>query len=227
MDLSDTNSAGKELKKNPTIISKIQKSASKAPPPVFVVAENIDKELAKYVNKGKTKNSNFSMKSCVLEDSRASQISSENYEKYVDSDVEDARDGNKKKKNENHNHNESENVSINISQSYLDINDDDIDDQVEMEKKDKEKNYVKVALENKNKNKNEFDNGQNNKKIVEDYKNYDDSYDNDNDRNYSISDDDNDDYNLGIYDEKDENKDKDKDEDDAPQKFKVSSFAGN
>ena len=73
------------MKEDPIIISKNQKS--KAPSPVFVIADNMNENLLKFMNKNKIENS--SAKNVFLEESHASQISSENYGNHDDGEAEE------------------------------------------------------------------------------------------------------------------------------------------
>ena len=125
IDLSDGNSTGKEKKKkDDIIISKNQKS--KAPPPVFVIADNMDANLLKFMNKNKNKTS--PPKNILLEESHASQISSENYGNDDDDEGEEFV-------GEQH---EKNNLGLSGSASQSFIDDDSDNDNLKMEKKKKE-----------------------------------------------------------------------------------------
>ena len=181
------------MKEHPIIISKNQKS--KAPSPVFVIADNMNENLLKFMNKNKIENS--SPKNVFLEESHASQTSSENYGNYDDGEAEEYVGGQSKQNN----------LSLrNRSQNRFDDNNDD-----DFETVNKKKEVEKT-------NKNQFQKisgiGLNDNSIEEDDDNYDDDNYNDNDR-YSIDDKEN------------ENENEDESNDFEPtEKFKISSFSG-
>ena len=136
------------MKEDPKIISKNQKS--KAPSPVFVIADNMNENLLKFMNKNKIENS--SPKNVFLEESHASQISSENYGNYDDGEAEEYVGGQSKQNN----------LSLrDRSQKRFDDNNDD-----DFETVNKKKEVEKI-----------YDNS-----IEEDDDNYDDDNYNDNDR---------------------------------------------
>ena len=193
--MSDGNSTGKEKKKkDDIIISKNQKS--KAPPPVFVIADNMDANLLKFMNKNKNKTS--PPKNILLEESHASQISSENYGNDDDDEGEEFV-------GEQH---EKNNLGLSGSASQSFIDDDSDNDNLKMEKKKKEVEKTKNIQSQKI-----YQIGLNDNSIEEDGdSNDDDNYD-DNDK-YSV-------------DDKNEDEDEDESVDlEPPQKFKISSFSG-
>ena len=155
--MSDGNSTGKEKKKkDDMIISKNQKS--KAPPPVFVIADNMDANLLKFMNKNKNKTS--PPKNILLEESHASQISSENYGNDDDDEGEEFV-------GEQH---EKNNLGLSGSASQSFIDDDSDNDNLKMEKKKKEVEKTKNIQSQKI-----YQIGLNDNSIEEDGDNYDDN----------------------------------------------------
>ena len=189
------------MKEDPVIMSKNQKS--KAPSPVFVIADNMDENLLKFMNKNKKENS--SPKNIFLEESHGSQMSSENYGNYDDGEAEEYVGGQNKKNNLSL----RGSTGLIRSQSRIDDNYDNNDDFETVNKK------KEVEKTNKNQFQKISERGLNDDSIEEeDDDNYDDDNYNDNDR-YSIDD------------KEDENENEDESNDFEPtEKFKISSFAG-
>ena len=195
--MSDGNSTGKEKKKkDDIIISKNQKS--KAPPPVFVIADNMDANLLKFMNKNKNKTS--PPKNILLEESHASQISSENYGNDDDDEGEEFVGEQHEKNNLG--------LSGSASQSFIDDDSDGDNDNLKMEIKKKEVEKTKNIQSQKI-----YQSGLNDNSIEEDGDSNDDDHYDDNDK-YSVD---------------DKNEDEEEDESvdlEPPQKFKISSFSG-